>query len=73
MKTQISYTKLNGDKGMALVNGSISSDLQAKRELAYKLELLIVDEPHGELENIDARLRTFGIDPGSVKYQHISE
>ena len=50
MKTQISYKKLDGDNGVALVNGEVSSTLQAKRELAQKLDAPAVDEPHGEGE-----------------------
>ena len=38
MKTQITYRKLDGGEGVALVNGSISETPQAKRELANWLE-----------------------------------
>ena len=34
MKTQISYRKLDGSEGVALVNGGISDARQAKQELA---------------------------------------
>lgn len=73
VKTQISYKKLDGDTGVALVNGEVSTTLQAKRELARTLDAPAVDEAHGEGEDIDARLRNFGIEPGSVQHLHISE
>jgi hypothetical protein len=43
MKTQISYRKLDGGDGVALINGSISDLSQAKRELANWLELPATD------------------------------
>lgn len=73
VKTQITYKKLSGGNGVALVDGEISSTLQAKRELAAKLELPAIDQNYGQHEDIDARLRNFGIDPDSVQHLHISE
>ncbi len=73
MKTEISFEKIDGGNGVALVVGTITSDLQAKRELAAKLDLPLVDTPSGEKEDIDARLRNGGIAPASIKFNHISE
>lgn len=74
MKTQISYKKLDGRNGVTLVNGEISSNLQAKRELANKLSLPAVDQSDDiRGEDIDGRLRHSGIDPESVEHLHISE
>ena len=74
MKTQISYKKLDGGSGVTLVNGEISSNLQAKRELANKLSLPAVDQSYDiRGEDIDGRLRHSGIDPESVEHLHISE
>jgi len=73
VKTQISYNKLDGEAGVALVNGTISSTLQAKRELANKLTRSTAAPPADENEDIDARLRELEVDPGSVQHLHISE
>jgi hypothetical protein len=73
MKNQISYTRLSGEHGVTLVGGSISSTLQAKRELANKLDLPHVNTPAGQDEDVDARLHAAGIDPSSVQHLHISE
>ncbi|WP_144630476.1 hypothetical protein [Bordetella genomosp. 13] len=68
MKTQISYSQLDGDQGVALVNGDIGDGEQAKQELANKLGLPAVA---GQDQN--TRLKNGGIDPASVKATHISE
>ncbi|WP_447990849.1 hypothetical protein [Achromobacter spanius] len=73
MKTQISYRKLDGGDGVALVNGSISDATQAKRELANWLELPARDDADEAQEDLDGRLRLGGIDPNSVQFHHISE
>ena len=73
MKTQISYRKLDGADGVALVNGSISDLSQAKRELANWLELPATDVADEAQEDLDSRLRLGGIEPGSVQFNHISE
>lgn len=73
MKTQISFKKIDGSDGVALVDGDTSGVLQAKRALAHQLGLPREDDPPGQSEDIDARLRNGGIDPQSVKGTHISE
>lgn len=73
MKTQISYRKLDGGDGVALVNGGISEMSQAKRELANWLELPEVGVPDNGQEDLDLRLRQGGIAPESVEFNHISE
>ncbi|MFD4839886.1 hypothetical protein ACFWP0_20450 [Achromobacter sp. NPDC058515] len=73
MKTQISFKKTDGSDGVALLDGDASSILQAKRELANKLDLPAVGPTSGEREDIDARLRHGGIDPDSLKINHVSE
>ncbi|CZZ89180.1 Uncharacterised protein [Bordetella ansorpii] len=67
MKTQISFKQLDGDDGVALVNGNITNPQEAKRILASKLDL------PGEQEDIDARLKRGGIDPASIRTTHVSE
>lgn len=47
MKTQISYRKLDGSDGVALVNGGISETHQAKQELANWLDLPAADAATG--------------------------
>ncbi|MGV2863133.1 hypothetical protein [Achromobacter sp. ESBL13] len=73
MKTQISYRKLDGDDGVALVNGGISETLQAKRELANWLELPEGGSASTEEQQVDSRLKQGGIAPESVQFNHISE
>lgn len=73
VKTQISYTKLDGETGVTLVNGTISDTLQAKRELAAKLDLAAGNTPDAEHEDIDSRLRSHGVDSNSVQHLHLSE
>ncbi|MCW3156267.1 hypothetical protein N8H69_27305 [Achromobacter spanius] len=73
MKTQISYRKLDGGDGVALVNGGISEMSQAKRELANWLELPEAGVPDGGQEDVDARLHQGGLAPDSVQFNHISE
>ncbi len=73
MKTQISYRKLDGSDGVALVNGAISETRQAQQELANWLDLPAADTAQGGAENIEARLRRGGILPQSVEFNHISE
>ncbi|KRC82946.1 hypothetical protein D3C87_948640 [compost metagenome] len=73
MKTQISFKKTNGSDGVALLDGDASSILQAKRELANKLDLPAAGSSSSETEALDARLRHGGIDPDSLKIHHVSE
>ncbi|WP_312996024.1 hypothetical protein [Achromobacter animicus] len=73
MKTQISYRKLDGSDGVALVNGGISDSQQAKQELANWLDLPATDAAGGNPDDVDGRLRRGGIEPGSVEFNHISE
>ena len=73
MKTEISFKKTDGSAGVALMDGSISTALQAKRELAAKLDLPLVDAPYDQGEDIDARLRHAHIVPESVRFYHVSE
>ncbi|MEN4922017.1 hypothetical protein ABE485_25350 [Achromobacter spanius] len=73
MKTQITYRKLDGSEGVALVNGGISDTRQARQELANWLELPAVNDPVADREDVDGRLRQGGIEPGSVQFNHISE
>jgi hypothetical protein len=73
MKTQISFKKTDGSDGVALLDGDASSTLQAKWELANKLDLPDIAASAGQDEDIDARLRLGGIDPNSIKVNHISE
>ncbi|KAG1376310.1 hypothetical protein G6F57_012767 [Rhizopus arrhizus] len=73
MKTQITYRKLDGGESVALVNGSISETMQAKRELANWLELPSMTSGDGVQEDLDGRLRQGGIAPESVQFNHISE
>jgi hypothetical protein len=72
MKTQITYRKLDGSDGVALVNGGISDTQQAKQDLANWLDLP-ADAAGANREDIDGRLRRGGIEPGSVEFNHISE
>lgn len=73
MKTQISFKQTNSNDGVALIDGGITTITQAKIELAAKLDLPAVDALPGKGEDIDARLRHGGIEPTSIKFNHISE
>ena len=73
MKTQITYRKLDGSDGVALVNGGISDTRQARQELANWLDLPAVNDPAADREDVDGRLRQGGIEPGSVQFNHVSE
>jgi hypothetical protein len=73
MKTQIQFQQTDGDDGIALVEGSVTSLEQAKHELANKLDLPAIDAPHEGRQDIDARLRNGGIDPISVTFDQIAE
>ncbi len=73
MKTQITYRKLDGSDGVALVNGGISETQQAKQELANWLELPEASGSAAGRDDVDGRLRNGGIAPESVKFNHISE
>ncbi|SEK00180.1 hypothetical protein [Achromobacter sp. NFACC18-2] len=73
MKTQITYRKLDGGEGVALVNGGISELHQAKQDLANWLDLPETDSSAADHEDVDGRLRRGGIEPGSVRFNHISE
>ncbi|MBO9353756.1 hypothetical protein GG851_07095 [Bordetella petrii] len=68
MKTQITFKKLDGGDGVALVSGDNSDPLQAKQALAHSLGL-----PSGTNADIDDRLRRGGIEPASVQFNLISE
>jgi len=72
MKAQITFRKLDGSEGVALVNGDASDTVQAKRELASYLSLP-AGESAGPSQDVDDRLQLAGIDPRSVKAMHISE
>lgn len=72
MKTQITYRKLDGSDGVALVNGGISDTQQAKQELANWLDLP-ADTAGAARDDADGRLRSGGIEPASVEFNHISE
>lgn len=73
MKTQVQFRQTDGDEGVALLDGSITSLEQAKMALAGKLDLPAMDGPQGAQEAIDARLRNGGIDPASVSFDQIAE
>lgn len=73
MKTQISFRKTNGSDGVALLDGDASSPLQAKEELANKLELPAINDSPNREDNVNARLQQAGIDPHSIQVNHVSE
>jgi len=73
MKTQITFKKLDGGEGVALVSGDNSDPLQAKQALAHSLGLPATDAPADAQANVDGRLRQAGIDPASVQFNLISE
>lgn len=72
MKTQIQYRRTNGDNGVALVHGPVSSLEHAKQELANTLNLPTVDAADGE-RDFDSKLRNGGIDPSSITFDQLSE
>jgi hypothetical protein len=72
MKTQIQYTKSDGDNGVALIHGPVTNLEQAKQELANKLNLPDDSSPKDPAD-LDARLRRGGIDPATVVFDQISE
>ena len=72
MKTQIQYTRDDGENGIALIHGPVSSLEQAKQELANQLNLPEDSNPDDPAE-LDARLRHGGIDPASIIFDQISE
>ena len=72
MKTQIQYTKDDGEHGIALIHGPVSRLDQAKQELANQLNLPDESSPDNPAE-LDARLRNGGIDPSSIIFDQISE
>lgn len=73
MKTQILFTQSDGDNGIALIHGPVTSLEQAKQELANKLNLPSIDDPQSDREDVDDRLRRGGIDPASITFDQISE
>jgi hypothetical protein len=73
MKTQIRYKKTDGSDAIALIEGPVSDIIQAKRELAAKLDLPDTDEHLDDNANLDARLRHGAIEPSSVLFDQISE
>ena len=73
MKTQIRYKKNDGGDAVALVEGPVSDIVQAKRELAAKLDLPDADQAANELDALDMRLQRDGIVPSSISFDQISE
>ncbi|WP_442592897.1 hypothetical protein ACSBPU_15530 [Parapusillimonas sp. JC17] len=73
MKTQIQFKKMDGSEGVALIDGPVSSVLQAKRELAAKLDLPRVDAADGEHEDVDAQLYRGDIEPDSIIFDQLGE
>lgn len=73
MKTQIQFKKTDGSEGVALIDGPVSSVLQAKRELAAKLDLPPVDAADGEHEDVDAQLYRGYIEPDSIIFDQLGE
>lgn len=73
MKTQVSFRKTDGSEGVALLDGDASSTLQAKEELANKLQLPAANQALNREDSVNARLKQGGIDPLSVKANHVSE
>lgn len=73
MKTHIQFKKVDGSDGIALIEGSTTDALQAKKDLAAKLRLPHVDGRHGEHEDIDSRLRLGNIDPASITFSQVAE
>lgn len=72
MKAQIQYKKTDGSDGIALTSSAVTSLVQAKKDLAAKLDLPVINDRLGE-EDIDARLRQGSIDPDSVIFSQLSE
>lgn len=74
MKTQITFIRLDGGEGLALVNGHVSEGTPAKHALADKLGLPQDDDLSDSLdERIDVRLQEGGIDPGSIRVTLIGD
>ncbi len=73
MKTQIQFTRSDGDHGVALIHGPVASLEQAKRELANALDLPASDDLPTDQEDLDARLRHGGIVPASITFDQLSE
>lgn len=69
MKTQIQFKQADGDTGVALIHGPMSTLEQAKQELANALNLPEAPTAH----DLDARLRNGGIDPASITFDQVSE
>ena len=72
MKTHIQFTKTDGDHGVALTHGAITTLEQAKQELANTLSLPEIDGVNRQ-ESLDARLRNGDIDPDSITFDPLSE
>ena len=71
MKTQIQFTKHDGDNGVALIHGAVTSREQAKQSLANKMNLPELDG--SDEQALDSRLRNGGIDPASITFDQLSE
>jgi len=71
MKTQIQFTKIDGDNGVALIHGAVTSLGQAQQDLANKLNLPDIDAS-GE-QALNTTLRNGGIDPTSITVDQLSE
>ena len=71
MKTQITYKKLDGSNGVALIPGDSTSVARAKLELGNRLDL--PPAASDSEADLDARLRQGGIDPASVHNTQINE
>ena len=72
MKTQLQFIQADGDQGIALLEGSITTLEQAKRELANQLNLPDADTARTN-EDLNARLREGGIDPNSISFSPVAE
>ena len=72
MKAQIQYRKTDSSEGIALTASAVTSTVQAKQDLAAKLNLPIVESGNEEAD-IDARLRKGNIDPESISFSQLSE
>jgi len=68
MQTLIKYKMLSGGDGEALIAGVISDLMQAKLALAHAKSL-----PAGSSADVDSRLQSSDIDPGSLTFINISE
>jgi hypothetical protein len=73
MKTQIQFKQEDGDNGIALIHGPVTSLAEAKQELANKLNLPDVASSSSGQDGIDARLRSGGINPDSITFDQLSE